>query len=67
MESSEESSDSSSRSATTDVQPTSTQAEPLALLQKFIDLIASDPMSNAQDLLEVCGRLLTRVRRGSLQ
>lgn len=52
-----ESSDSSSRNASADGQVTSAQAELLVLLQKLVYLIASDAMTNMQDLPEVCRRL----------
>jgi hypothetical protein len=46
-----ESSDASSRNASAD------EAELLVLLQKLVHLIASDAMTNMQDLPEVCRRL----------
>ena len=52
-----ESSDSSSRSASTDGHLINVQAELLVLLQKLVHLIASDAMTNMQDLPEVCRRL----------
>ncbi len=52
-----ESSDSSSRSASTGGHLINVQAELLVLLQKLVRLIASDAMTNIQDLPEVCRRL----------
>lgn len=43
---------------------TSTQAEQLALLEKFVRLMASGVMTSLQDLPEVCGRMFSQSPQG---
>jgi hypothetical protein len=58
--------DSASRSASASVKLTSTQAELLTLLNKLVCLIASDAMTNMQDLPEVCKRPFSQSPWGNL-
>lgn len=45
------------------VEGTSIQAELLALLEKFVDLMTSDAMIDLQNLPEVCGRMFSQSTR----
>jgi predicted ATP-grasp superfamily ATP-dependent carboligase len=51
--------------ATTFVEGTSIQAELLALLDKFVNLMTSDAMIDLQNLSEVCGNMFNQSSRGT--
>jgi hypothetical protein len=56
--------DPNSSVAATFVEGTSIQAELLALLDKFVDLMTSDAVIDLENLPEVCGRMFCQSSQG---